>query len=177
MLKPKKCKNCKQKFQPQRPLQYICSVPCAREYNQKLLQKQYNKERREWYSKNKTLSTLEKEARKIFQKWIRIRDKDLPCISCGALNAKQWDGGHFYKAELYSGLIFDEDNCHKQCSRCNDLYSGNELLFREGLIKRYGEDYVKDLEMIKDGLRDYEFSKQELIEIKNKYSQKIKQLT
>jgi hypothetical protein len=33
--------------------------------------------------KLKTLSDYEKDAKKSFQHWIRLRDKNLPCISCG----------------------------------------------------------------------------------------------
>lgn len=122
----------------------------------------------------KTLGEHEKEARKVFQKWIRLRDEKLPCISCGCLTAKQWDGGHFLKAELFSGTIFYENNCHKQCSRCNDLYSGNELEYRDGLIARYGLDYVLEIESRKAASRVYRYTKDELKEIKNKYLNLIK---
>lgn len=127
--------------------------------------------------KLKTLGQYEKEAKKEFQKWVRMRDKHLPCISCGTTTASQWDGGHYFKAELYSGLIFHEDNCHKQCSRCNKDLHGNEANYRIGLVKRIGVERVKWLEENKDRLRVYKFTKQELTDIKIKYKQLIKSLT
>jgi hypothetical protein len=29
------------------------------------------------------------------------------CISCGGNEKDLWDGGHFLKAEIYSGVIFN----------------------------------------------------------------------
>lgn len=49
---------------------------------------------------NKTITQLINEAKIPFQKWIRLRDKDKPCISCGSSSDLE-DGGHFYKAEVY----------------------------------------------------------------------------
>ena len=178
--KPKKCKNksCGKTYLPLRPLQSVCSLDCA--YRLMKLENQ-KKEKREWAKKKselkekiKTLSEYEKDARKVFQQWIRKRDYSLPCVSCGCVTAKQWDAGHYLKAELFTGLIFNENNVHKQCSRCNDILSGNELEYRDGLIKRYGEKYVTDLEAIKNQSRVYKFTKDELIEIKNKYLKLLK---
>lgn len=180
--KPKKCKwsKCKEHFIPQRPLQQVCNYMCATGYAQDKIEQ---KAKREFDVKIavmkmglKKLSEYEAEARKEFQTYIRLRDRNQPCISCGCLQAKQWDGGHFLKAELFTGLIFNENNCHKQCSRCNDIFSGNELEYRDGLIKRYGYHFVLKLEKEKDKHRVYKFTKDELIQIKFKYKQKIKEL-
>jgi len=178
-LKDKKCKHCKNPFSPRNPLQYVCSPGCAiarsAELNSKRFLADAKKEKKEWYDKNKTLSQLEAEARKPFQKWIRQRDANLPCISCGCKTAKQWDGGHYLKAEIYSGLIFSEENCHKQCSVCNDFKSGNELMYRDGLIKRYGAAFIENLEATKDQHRNYKYSRQQLVEIKEHYQSLLKQ--
>ena len=125
----------------------------------------------------KTLSQYEAEAKKVFQKWVRLRDVDLPCISCGTQNPKLWHGGHFKKAEIYSGLIFDERNVHKQCSRCNVFLGGNEGEYRIGLVNRYGNEYVEQLEADSIIKRNYKYTKDELIEIKNVYNEKIKAIT
>lgn len=179
MIKPKKCIICKEPFVPRNSIIKVCDTH-AYQYAKSLLKKKEDKEWREkkkaLKEKLKTLTEYEKDARKVYQKWIRMRDEKRPCISCNATQAKQWDGGHYYKAELYSGLIFDERNCHKQCSRCNDLYSGMQLEYRAGLIERYGKEFVEQLESEANSKRDYKYTKQELIDIKNKYSEKVKQL-
>lgn len=124
----------------------------------------------------KTLSEYESEAKRTFQKWVRLRDEKHPCISCGTIVSEIWDGGHYLKAELYSGMIFDERNVHKQCRKCNYYLGGNETNYRKGLIERYGWRYVKQLEYDSNGRRDWKFTKQELIAKKLQYDLKIKEL-
>jgi len=125
-----------------------------------------------------SLQDYESEARKYFQKWVRLRDKNDGCISCGRTNTERWDGGHYFKAELYSGLIFHEDNCHKQCSRpCNKDLDGNLANYRINLVKKIGEERVKWLEDNKDRLRAKKYTRFELVEITEYYKVKIKELT
>lgn len=126
--------------------------------------------------KLKTLSEYEAEAKKVFQKYIRMRDEEQNCISCGTNNAKSWHGSHFYSANLYSGLIFDERNVHKSCDYCNVFLHGNLLEYRKGLLERYGSLFVEKLEADSVNKRVYKYTKDELIEIKNKYETKIKEL-
>jgi hypothetical protein len=181
-MKPKKCKVCKETFTPVQFAQAVCNYKCAIEHSKNLKQQ---KEQREWKAnkailKNniKTLSQYESDAKKVFQKYIRLRDAKLPCISCGKLNAKDWSGGHFYSAGMYSGLIFDERNCHKQCnSHCNKFLSGNLLEYRKGLIERYGADFVNELDRISNEKRNYKYTKEELIAKKLQYDIKIKELS
>lgn len=126
-------------------------------------------------AKLKTIGEYKADARKSFQKWIRLRDSDENCISCNSSTADTFDGGHFYKAEVYSGLIFNENNCHKQCRKCNRFMNGNELNFRKGLIARYGVEYVTNLDNICDINRVKKYTKEELIAKKLQYDIKIKE--
>lgn len=165
----------------------VCSVSCSLEYNLKYPEKvksfieqqeakQWKEEKKRRKEKLKTLGQYEKEAKTVFQRWVRLRDQGLGCVSCGTMNSPVWDAGHWWKAELYSGLIFDPDNCHKQCRKCNFYLDGNEGNYREGLVKRYGVEFVARILAIKDKLRDHKYSKEELIRIKEMYQQKINQL-
>jgi len=88
-------------------------------------------------------ASLKVKAQKVFNSWIRNRDKDKGCISCGA-GVDQ--AGHFYSAGKFNALRFDEDNCHGQCLRCNYFLSGNLLNYREGLIKKIGKERFEKLE-------------------------------
>jgi hypothetical protein len=180
-MKAKKCKVCQVSFVPVSFAQAVCNYKCAIIHSKNLKDQ---KEAREWKAekavlkdKLKTLSQYEADAKKSFQKWVRMRDKDLPCISCGNLNTTDWAGGHFYSAGMYSGLMFDERNCHKQCnSHCNKFLSGNLLEYRKGLINRYGNEFVQKLDLISDEKRNYKYSKDELIAKKLKFDILIKQL-
>jgi len=126
--------------------------------------------------KLKTLSQYEAEAKKAFQKYIRLRDELENCISCGVNDKNLWDGGHFKKAEIYSGVIFNENNCHKQCRKCNRYLNGNELMYRQGLVKKYGEKYVNDIENLANETRQYKWTKEQLVSKKLQYEIKIKEL-
>lgn len=124
----------------------------------------------------KSVRAVLNEVRKTFQKYIRARDINEACISCETTTAKIWHAGHYYKAEVYTGLIFDEVNCNKQCEKCNTFLNGNEANYRVGLVKKYGEAKVKMLDEIKDDCRTYKFTKPELREIQEKFKKKYKNI-
>ena len=181
-----RCLNCKQKFIPRfSSLEKFCnkkkcvdaSIQYARDKVKAKQTKDWQKEKKVLKTALKTLSELEAEAKKSFQKYIRLRDKDLPCISCGNANTTDWAGGHYFSAGMYSGLIFDERNCHKQCNNyCNCQLSGNLLEYRKGLINRFGFQFVNQLEVDSDRLRNYKWTREQLIAKKLKYDIKIKEL-
>lgn len=121
--------------------------------------------------------TLPKQIQKtqtVFNAFIRLRDKDLPCISCGSWNVT--DAGHYYSAGNYTGLRFTEINCNGQCKKCNCFLSGNLINYRQGLIARYGEDRVKLLEMTSTLHRFRKWSRFELEALYQHYSNEIKKL-
>ena len=112
-----------------------------------------------------TLPKLKKKAQDIFNKWIRERDKDLGCISCGAIGSQ---AGHYFSSGHYSSLTFSEINVNLQCTRCNMFLHGNLIHYRQGLIKKYGEKKIIQLEEdSRYGIKKY--SRQELEEIIMKY--------
>jgi hypothetical protein len=179
-MKEKKCKVCLDKFSPTQFAQIVCGYKCAIEHSKNL---KLEKEKKEWKAeksvlkdKLKTLGQFEAEAKTSFQKWVRMRDSHMPCISCGVKDTDLFDGGHYFKAELFSGLIFDERNCHKQCRKCNRFLNGNELQYRAGLIGRYGVLFVETLEAESNSKRVYKYSREELIAKKLQYDIKIKEL-
>jgi hypothetical protein len=178
-MKDKKCKVCQNIFTPVQFAQSVCGYKCAIEHSKNLKQQ---KDQREWKEqrailkeKLKTLGQYEADAKKSFQKYVRMRDEKRPCISCGIENTELWDGGHYKKAEIYSGVIFDENNCHKQCRKCNRFLGGNELNYRSGLIQRYGIEYTDQIEEKANNTRNYKFTKEELIAKKLKYDILIKE--
>jgi len=172
-VKPKKCawKPCGKDFKQFKTTDKFCSRAC---YLLDFTQKEIDKKVKDMKVGLRKLSEYEDMAKKVFQKWIRIRDANLNCISCGTSISPVWDGGHYAKAELYSGLIFHPKNCHKQCRKCNFYLGGNEANYRLGLINRYGSGYVEEIEALKIELKDKKYTREELIQITNTYKQKIK---
>ena len=166
----RKCKYCKERYTPK----YSTTEPCPRyECRLKHLEANTAKINRtnKAIAKEKMKSYSQRlgEAKKVFQKWVRVRDKDLPCISCNTPIANEWHGGHFKKAEVYSGVIFHELNCWRQCKKCNVFLGGNELNYRATLVKRIGHHAVLELEEYAEATRTKKYSNEELEEIKLKY--------
>lgn len=96
--------------------------------------------------KEKKLTRLIAEAQEVFNQYIRDRDKDQPCISCGKFNGNQ--AGHYFPVKGFNALRFLEMNVALQCSYCNCYQHGNQAMYRIGLVQRHGEDAVKELEQI-----------------------------
>jgi hypothetical protein len=44
-------------------------------------------------------------------------------------------------------MVFNEQNVHGQCIRCNIFQEGNRHGYIKGLHRRYGPDYVMNLEV------------------------------
>ena len=125
-------------------------------------------------TKIKSKKELTDEAQKSFNNFIRARDADDGCISCD--KDKDWDGiyhaGH-YLPTTCSNFRFDERNVHKQCMQCNTFKHGNLIRYRQNLVKKIGVEAVEELE---NGPETRRYSEQELIDIKEKYVLKLREL-
>jgi len=171
-----RCKNCKEKFTAKKFLQKYCMEKdeCIKVFLSEIKATKWKADKAVLKDKLKTLGQYEGEAKIAFQRWIRFRDLGKPCISCGKVT-NEMDAGHFKKAEIYSGVIFNENNCHSQCRKCNRFQNGNELNYRLGLIKRYGLDFANDIEQLANDTRQFKFTKDQLIAKKMQYDLKYKQ--
>jgi hypothetical protein len=117
--------------------------------------------------KNKTpLPKLLQKAQKVFNKWIRERDKDKGCISCGSTVEH---AGHYFSQGHHSSLRYCEINVNGQCLRCNNFLHGNLIKYRQGLVKRYGDDRIKRMEQNSDLRKAWKWSSIELEMIIEKY--------
>lgn len=97
----------------------------------------------------KTVATLTKLATLHFNRWIRLRDSEdgyFKCISCGVTKSIDTCNAGHYIAAPCSATRYDEINVNGQCVACNCYNHGALIGYREGLVKKYGEDAVKDLE-------------------------------
>jgi hypothetical protein len=92
------------------------------------------------------ISDLKKKVQKIVNKFVRERDKDQGCISCGNQNASSYEAGHFVAQGASGFLRFNLDNIHKQCYSCNHFKHANLLEYRIALIRKIGVERVEYLE-------------------------------
>lgn len=147
MPRKRKC-ICGEYFQPWNTLQKACSPTCALELVRRDKAKKERKAIREAKKRLKTRSDWLKEAQAAFNKYIRLRDRHEPCISCGTTDANiQYAAGHYRTVGSCPELRFEELNCHKQCNmNCNSHKSGNIVEYRINLVRKIGADKVAWLE-------------------------------
>ncbi len=178
-----KCPTCKATATLRINLKLFCSIDCAVSWSKLQAdkakakkQKEFNAETRQRKQKLKTRQEWLKEAQTVFNKFIRLRDEGLPCVSCGRPdgNDHQRHASHYKSRGAHPELALNEFNCHASCATCNNFLSGNLVPYRVELIKRIGLEKVEWLEGKHDPLK---LTVEEIKELTAEYKQKIKQLS
>ncbi|HGN2206130.1 TPA: recombination protein NinG [Pseudomonas aeruginosa] len=156
--KPRKCQNpaCSQEFTPRfSSTQKVCSPACAlaiKDKHSKPARKAIaDRNRREIKARKEKLKSRAehlKECQAIFNQYIRLRDANKPCVSCGrpATWDGQWHASHYRSVGSTPALRFNPLNVHRACSICNSHLSGNIMGYRPELVRRIGEEAVLALE-------------------------------
>jgi hypothetical protein len=121
--------------------------------------------------KQVSYGTLLKKAQRLFNCWIRSRDEGKPCISCGSFNTAH--ASHFYAAGSYTGLRFNELNCHASCVSCNTFKGGNIHEYRKRLVERIGEENLQKLDLSASLNRFKKYSRFDLELIIEMYKNKV----
>jgi hypothetical protein len=173
VIRNKKCKLCKVEFTPTKPLQQVCGWECALELSKTKRIKTVKKEVKEAKQKLKSRSDWLKEAQVVFNKYIRLRDQNDGCISCGSKSASAYHAGHYRSIGSAGHLRFNEHNCHRQCAACNTHLSGNLIRYRVGLVRKIGIQLVETLEFNNDTVK---LNIEDIQLLKKQYSVKIKAL-
>lgn len=153
-IKTKRCKICREPFIPRNTIQPTCfKFDCQLAYGIQAADKAKQRaekiqriELRERKESIKTRSQWIKETQIEFNKYIRGRDRRDACISCQRTHLGQYHAGHYRTVGSAPELRFNELNCHKQCSACNNYLSGNIINYRINLIKKIGLEQVEWLE-------------------------------
>lgn len=193
-MRAKACKVCAEKFTPTRAIQPTCGkFSCGMEYGLQVIAKtkaakarKEAKAHREAKVKAMTARDWLPLAQDAFNKYIRLRDADKPCISCGRVNVEwtrggAWDCGHWLSRGAYPELRFEELNAHKQCKICN---GGSAKYAKKGrtvakeyearLIERIGQDKV---DWLKGPHEPKHYTVDDLKQIKAHYTALARQLT
>jgi len=162
----KKCPNDKGFFRPKEGTpDYVkwCSESCKEAIIQKALvksredakrqlrrsqaaEKKRNARQKTAYYQKDTKTRREAAVRE-FNKFVRLRDTGLPCISCGTVKSVVYCAGHYIAAGNCTALRFDPRNVNRQCNKhCNLELSSNRSGYREGILKRFGQERLDFLE-------------------------------
>lgn len=173
-MKTRKCKYCKNSFEPIAFLQKNCFDPnCVTEWIQETKQKEWQKKKAKLKADLMTVQDYIKLAQQVFNKFIRLRDAGQNCISCNKKPLKE-NAGHFYNANNHWNVRFNELNVHLQCEHCNTYLHGNLIEYRENLINKIGITDYSILEA--ESSKTRKFSIDELKDLITVYKAKIKNL-
>lgn len=193
MRKPsrRKCVHCREWFHPAREGQTACCFECASAIGKKQAAKSREaakqkallcqratekKERAAWRKRKAAVRPLkhwEDLTQRVVNDYIRERDHDLPCISCGTFETVQWEAGHYRSRGKASHLRYTEDNINKQCHHCNVQLSANQQQYRIGLIEKIGTERVEALE---NNNKPHRYTIEELEAIRKHFSALRRQL-
>lgn len=171
----KTCKRCNEQFTAYRTTDKYCYVCAKTEQALKNLAKIKKDKVKKAKEDLLTTSDYLKLAQQVFNKWVNLRDKDLPCVSCGKVINGRVNASHFYNANNHHNLRFNEDNVHSSCITCNQFLSGNLLEYRMRLIEKIGQERFNYLEENRSVVRKW--TKDELKELITLYKKKIKDIS
>jgi hypothetical protein len=176
MPKKRTCKvrGCRNKFYPVNSFHNSCSLECAIKLTEQQNKAKKAKRRREDKKRLEALQPYSywvKKCQTAFNKYIRERDKNEPCISCGRHHKGQYHSGHYLTVGSSPGLRFHPWNCHKQCSACNNHLSGNITNYRINLIEKIG---LKNAEWLENNRNGYTPTVEELKEIEAYYKEFVR---
>lgn len=191
-----RCKFCQSLYKPARAMQpgRVCNDPeCQARFALVTIEKQRKKrmaaervaareDRKTIKIKREQLKTrgeLQAEAQRAFNAFIRERDRlaGHACISSGRpldWSGNNVDAGHYRSTGSAPHLRFMETNCHAQSKMDNRYLAGNAVDYRIGLIARIGLAAVEALEADNTPRK---WSREELIQIRDTYRAKLKELT
>ena len=199
MAKNKTCKFCKES-KPKEEMIVVnmtnfCNHSCAAKHGISLSKKtREKKQKADLKARKEALKPASKflsEAQASFNKYIRIRDLYLGCISCGKSREEveseqswkvggSWDAGHFMTRGAKGQLRFILFNVHKQCKKCNggsDKFSHKAATvgekYRKNLINKIGVEKVEFLENNNDldaNKKDIEYLKRVKAIFNKKYN-------
>lgn len=179
----KRCPSCRVMFMPVRASQAVCGeIECAiahgqSEKGQASARKALaDVERREIKVRKERLKSRAdhlREAQAVFNEWVRLRDADLPCVSCGRHHDGQYHAGHYRTVGANPEIRFEPLNVWKQCAPCNTHLSGNLVNYRLSLLERIGAEKLAWLEGPHPASK---YTIEEIKAIKADYREKIKEL-
>jgi len=178
--RPKKCRQCRETFTPAKSPQVVCTPACGlalakikRERERKSLDTIERREIKVRREKLKSKSDHMRETQQVFNQWVRLRDAELPCISCGRHHQGKYDAGHYRTVASAPELRFEPLQVHKQCSPCNTHKSGDIVNYRINLLVRIGAEKLAWVEGPHEPQR---YTIEDLKAIKAKYRALIREM-
>ncbi len=181
MNSKKRCTFCKEYFAAdgmiKTPAGTFCCALHALEYaktkQRKKDKKAHTADKKKFYRNDRATQT--RLAQKAFNTYIRYRDRNQPCISCGTESTDiTYCAGHYRTRGGAPHLRFNQFNVNLQCNMyCNLKLSGNIGEYRINLIKKFGLVKVEEIENTNNGAK---LSLDDIVAIKVYYKRLLKSI-
>lgn len=172
-MKQKKCRYCKTLFTPTMPMQIVCGIECAKAIAKSKREKVEKANDRQRKEELQPIQYWLKRAEKAVNAFVRERDREQPCISCGTNDAAEWHAGHWKSVGANSALRFDPANIHRQCDQCNVFKGGNANEYEIRLPARIGQ---AEVDRLKHAPRVRKWTREECQAIEQEFKAKLKEL-
>lgn len=146
-IKPKKCsyKPCTELFTQYKTTDKYCSRKC---YLLDVAQKEIDQKVKDMRPVAKY-----KENKKALQDSINLLARKIDemfgyttCIDCDKPMLKQIHGAHLISVGSNNSIRYNLHNIHSALSQCNKYNRSHEAGYKQGIVKRYGSDYLELIE-------------------------------
>lgn len=147
----RKCKVCRNQFEPRSITHSCCGPVCAETHTAAEKARKARKERQEGLIALKPAKWWKAKAKVAMHMFVRTRDEGKQCASCDTVLLKlgkvggDYDAGHLRTVGSSKHLEFDPRNVWGQCKFCNIRLHGNEREYERRLRIKMGDDYVDGL--------------------------------
>lgn len=131
----RKCKECKESFQPYNSIQPVCSPKCALVKVRREAEKQKFQEMKDRVTNWK--GKLQDEVNKL----VRLIDVGLPCLAKEGYYPNQYHAGHVFSRGSNTSMKYNLHNIHRQSAQSNHFQNDDGLL-REGMVREHGQEYM-----------------------------------
>ena len=166
--------ECRVGFMPRNSFQTWCSHDCGAVLGLRKLAAKAKKEKaaeakkarearvshRRAVEKAKPMGWWLEKAQRAVNRYVRLRDHGLGCISCdkGPDWQGQWHACHWRSVGAASSIRFNLWNIHKGCAQCNHFESGNIAEYTPRIIDKIGAekaDWLKAQNTPRKWTREY----------------------
>jgi len=163
---------------PFKTTERVCSLTCALAYAKSDVDKKnakaWRKEKKIRKEGLKTHKDYLNDLQKVFNEFIRVRDKGKPCVSCGCRVKGNGHASHMFSVGSSPSLRFNEDNVWRSCVECNLHKHGNIAEYSIRLREKIGEERFNSLVVNRN--IPLKLSVEEIKQLIVEYRQKIKSL-
>jgi hypothetical protein len=171
-----RCKNCRQLFEPVRFNQKFCFDPeCVKVWVTSEKEKQWKKKKATLKVELMTKKDYEKILQQLVNKYVRMRDKGQPCISCQKPIKGKVDAGHLYAVGNYPSVRFNLKNINAQCINCNQFNCGAINDYRLNFVLKYSQQELEELDQLAHQQR--QFTVQEIKDLITEFKEKTKNIS